>query len=182
MKRKRKIAVVLLATATIGISNVTYAEEMVEPTQHPMTVWHENITQFAQNTISAPTPEPTPEIHMYEQVALIAKQYLGTPYVWGGTSPSGFDCSGFVQYVYRQLGFDLTRTTYTQVGEGSEVEKSNLRQGDLVFFKKNRDVHHVGIYIENNQFIHAPQTGDKVKISNLSDRNDYYTARRIIND
>lgn len=91
-------------------------------------------------------------------------------------------CSGFVQYVYRQLGFDLTRTTYTQVGEGSEVEKSNLRQGDLVFFKKNGDVHHVGIYIENNQFIHAPQTGEVVKISNLSDRNDYYTARRIVND
>lgn len=76
----------------------------------------------------------------------------------------------------------MTRTTYTQVNEGTEISKNNLRQGDLVFFKKNGDVHHVGIYIGNNQYIHAPQTGEVVKISNLSDRNDYYTARRIIND
>lgn len=182
MKNRIKIIAILLATATIGASNKAYADEMVMSIQQPITVWHDNIIQFAKNAISTSTPEPTPEIHMYEQVASMAQQYLGTPYVWGGKTPDGFDCSGFVQYVYNQLGFSLTRTTYTQVDEGSEIDKNNLRQGDLVFFKKNGDIHHVGIYIGNGQFIHAPQTGEVVKISNLSDRTDYYTARRIVSD
>lgn len=182
LKKKIKIIAVLLAVTTIGSNNGVYADETMISVQYPITVWHEDITQFAYNTIATPTPEPIPEIHKYEQIVSIAKQYLGIPYVWGGTSPSGFDCSGLVQYVYCQLGVRLTRTTYTQVNEGTEISKNNLRQGDLVFFKKNGDVHHVGIYIGNNQYIHAPQTGEVVKISNLSDRNDYYTARRIIND
>ena len=97
----------------------------------------------------------------------------------------------FISLYHRRLFFSIvrfywfcsiSRTTYTHVNEGVEVDKNNLRQGDLVFFKKNGDIHHVGIYIGNDQYIHAPQTGEVVKISNLSDRNDYYTARRIIND
>lgn len=87
-----------------------------------------------------------------------------------------------VSVVNKQLGINISRTTYTQVDEGIAVSRNSLKQGDLVFFKRNTDIHHVGIYIGNNQYIHAPQTGEVVKISNLSDRNDYYTARRIIND
>ena len=128
-----------------------------------------------------PTPGPTPQpVPIGEQTVQIAKSYLGVPYVWGGTSPSGFDCSGLVQYVYCRLGIGISRTTYTQINDGRSVAKSELRNGDLVFFANNSDVHHVGIYIGSGQFIHAPQTGDVVKISNLNDRSDYYCARRIV--
>ena len=77
------------------------------------------------------------------------------------------------------MGIDISRTTYTQINDGRSVLKSELMCGDLVFFANSNGVHHVGIYIGNGQFIHAPQTGDVVKISDLSDRNDYYGARRI---
>lgn len=115
-----------------------------------------------------------------EQVVTEAKKYLGTPYVYGGTTTSGFDCSGLVQYVYKRLGYNLSRTTYTQVKEGNYVEKNNLQLGDLVFFGSASSPHHVGIYVGNNSYIHAPQTGDVVKISSLSSRSDYATARRIV--
>ena len=128
-----------------------------------------------------PTPSPTPKpVPMGEQAVQIAKSYLGVPYVWGGTSPSGFDCSGLVQYVYGRLGIGISRTTYTQINDGRSVSKSELRNGDLVFFANSNGVPHVGIYIGSGQFIHAPQTGDVVKISNLNDRSDYYGARRIV--
>lgn len=117
---------------------------------------------------------------MGEQVADIVKGYLDIPYQWGGTTPSGFDCSGLVQYAYKQFGVNISRTSYTQVSDGRKVNREELKAGDLVFFAKSGNVHHVGMYIGNGQFVHAPQTGDVVKISNLSDRNDYYTARRIV--
>ena len=114
----------------------------------------------------------------------LAKQFLGVPYVWGGTTPSGFDCSGLMQYVYAQLGYSIGRTTYKQVNDGTAVDKSNLQPGDLVFFSNNGDIHHVGMYVGNGQFLHAPHTGDVVKISSLSEPHyaeQYYTARRIAN-
>lgn len=107
-----------------------------------------------------------------------AKQYLGTPYVWGGTTPSGFDCSGFVQYVYGQNGKSIPRTTYEQIKSGIAVDKSSLALGDLVFFGDSSAPHHVGMYVGNGKYIHAPQTGDVVKISDLSARSDYAGARR----
>ena len=111
-----------------------------------------------------------------------AKQYIGVPYLWGGTTPSGFDCSGFVQYVYAQNGIDITRTTYTQWdNDGVFVSKDELRQGDLVYFGNSSAPHHVGMYIGNGQYIHAPSTGDVVKISDLNSRSDFAGAKRIIN-
>lgn len=112
-----------------------------------------------------------------------AEKYLNTPYVWGGESPSeGFDCSGLVQYVYSQLGIELGRTTYDQVKEGVEIPKQDLQPGDLVFFGDASAPHHVGIYVGADQYIQAPKTGDVVKVSSLSDRNDYATARRVSGD
>ena len=111
-----------------------------------------------------------------------AKKYLGVPYVWGGTTPSGFDCSGLVQYVLKSVGTSIARVTYDQVKEGVPVTKSELSPGDLVFFASNGDIHHVGIYIGNDEFIHAPRTGDVVKISSLNETyyaNEYYGARRV---
>ena len=137
------------------------------------------MAKVESNATPAPTLTPVPK-SKGEQAVDIIKKYLGVPYVWGGTSPSGFDCSGLVQYVYKQLGINISRTSYTQVNDGRKVDKSELKAGDLVFFAKQGDVHHVGMYIGNGQFIHAPQTGEVVKVSDLSDRNDYYTARRIV--
>lgn len=107
----------------------------------------------------------------FGSVVEIAGRYLGIPYVWGGASPSGFDCSGFVLYVFNQVGVSLPHHAATQYGYGTPVPKSALEPGDLVFFHR---LGHNGIYIGGGQFIHAPHTGDVVKISSLSD--SWYAA------
>jgi cell wall-associated NlpC family hydrolase len=101
----------------------------------------------------------------------IAEQFLGVPYVWGGADPSvGFDCSGLVMYVYRQLGIDLLHFSGAQFHEGAPVPFAELAPGDLVFFDPGpRGPGHVGIYIGGGRFIQAPHTGDVVKISSLSE-------------
>ncbi len=109
----------------------------------------------------------------------IAMQYLGTPYVWGGSSPSGFDCSGFVMYVYGQLGVSLPHNAAMQFGYGTPVPRSALEPGDLVFFD---GLGHNGMYIGGGQFIHSPHTGDVVKISSLYDSwyaSTWVGARRL---
>jgi peptidoglycan DL-endopeptidase CwlO len=108
----------------------------------------------------------------------IAMQYLGVPYRWGGSSPSGFDCSGFVMYVYAQVGVSLPHNAAAQYGHGTPVARSDLQPGDVVFFN---GLGHNGIYVGGGQFIHAPHTGDVVKISSLSSSwyaSTYVGARR----
>jgi cell wall-associated NlpC family hydrolase len=127
-----------------------------------------------------PVYEPNlPPAH-YTGAVAIALQYLGVPYVWGGASPAtGFDCSGFVMYVYAQLGVSLPHNAAAQYGYGTPVPRDQLQPGDLVFFD---GLGHVGLYIGNGQFVHAPHTGDVVKISSLSDSwyaATYVGARRI---
>jgi peptidoglycan DL-endopeptidase CwlO len=115
----------------------------------------------------------------YGGVVGIAMQYLGIPYRWGGASPStGFDCSGFVMYVFAQVGVSLPHNAAMQYGYGSPVSRANLQPGDLVFFNS---LGHNGIYIGGNQFIHSPHTGDVVKISSLTGWYDstFYGARRL---
>ena len=110
-----------------------------------------------------------------------AMQYLGVPYVWGGTSPSGFDCSGLVQYVCKKNGISVSRTAAAQANNGTYVSRNNLQPGDLVFFGKG-NIHHVGIYVGNGQMIHAPQTGDVVKVSSIETAyriNSYAGACRV---
>jgi peptidoglycan DL-endopeptidase CwlO len=109
---------------------------------------------------------PPPAGTLGEQAAALAQQYLGVPYVWGGASPSGFDCSGLVVYVYGQLGVSLPHYTFSLWNSGAHVSRDQLAPGDLVFFYS---LEHVGIYIGGGLFVHAPHTGDVVKISSLND-------------
>ena len=117
----------------------------------------------------------------YSAAVGIAMQYLGVPYVWGGASPAGFDCSGLVMYVYAQLGVSLPHYTVSQYYYSNAVHpsRSQLQPGDLVFFA---GLGHVGIYIGNNQFIHAPHTGTVVSIDSLNGwySSEYYGATRIL--
>jgi cell wall-associated NlpC family hydrolase len=108
----------------------------------------------------------------------IAMRYLGVPYRWGGASPSGFDCSGLVMYAFSQMGISLPHSTYALWNVGVPVSRDQLQPGDLVFFS---GLGHMGIYIGGGQFIHAPHTGDVVKISSLSGyyAAAYYGARRV---
>ncbi len=123
------------------------------------------------------------------EVVPIALRYLGVPYVWGGTTPSGFDCSGLCKYVYAEIGIDLPRTSRSQYLAGQHIPRDRLdllRPGDLVFFGTDGDpsrIHHVGIYVGDGDFIHAPQTGDVVRVESLTGRiarrADYVGASRL---
>ncbi|MGG7178250.1 NlpC/P60 family protein [Clostridium paraputrificum] len=111
------------------------------------------------------------------QAAILDEAYrhLGKPYLWAGKGPNSFDCSGFTSYVYRRVtGIEIGGSTYSQINAGREVSQSELQPGDLVFPHSG----HVGIYVGNGQMIHAPQTGDVVKVSSVY---KFWRARRILN-
>ena len=111
-----------------------------------------------------------------DKIVAKAKQYLGVPYKWGGTDPSGFDCSGFVYYVLRSQGINVSRTQTAMYAQGTPVSKANLKPGDVVFFQNTykAGLSHVGIYVGNGQFIHAPSSGKVVSYANLN--TDYYIS------
>lgn len=122
-----------------------------------------------------------------DAVIAYAKSFTGTPYVYGGDSPSdgGFDCSGFTKYVYGRYGYTLNRISKDQALNGRYVPRAYLQRGDLIFysFEGNGVIGHVGIYLGNGLMLHSPKTGDSVKITNVTTsywRTRYVTARRII--
>jgi cell wall-associated NlpC family hydrolase len=119
-----------------------------------------------------------------QQLVDYAKQQLGKKYVYGAAGPDSFDCSGLIQYVAKHFGINLPRVASAQATAGHAVSKSELRPGDLVYFqdKGASSVTHIGMYVGNGQYIHAPQPGENVKIGNLSDSystSTYKGARRI---
>ena len=125
----------------------------------------------------------TESISEGQKIVNCAEQYLGVPYVWGGSSPNGFDCSGFVQYVTRKCGYSIGRTVTQQWNYGTQVSKEDLQPGDLVFFVNTytSGFSHIGIYVGDGEFIHASSNGG-VKYSDLNSNyytQHYYSARRL---
>jgi cell wall-associated NlpC family hydrolase len=144
-------------------------------------------TTSARTTTSSKTSRSTvSEATSSKASAIIntAKSLLGVPYVWGGASPSGVDCSGFIQYVFGKNGISMPRTAADQYKVGTSISKGDLRPGDLVFFETYKPgASHVGIYLGSGSFIHASSGKGEVTISNLS--SSYYTShylgsRRVI--
>lgn len=117
-----------------------------------------------------------------DRVAELARTQVGKPYGWGATGPERFDCSGLAMYVYRQLGIALPRVSLEQASTGAHVDRSELKPGDLVFFSLRSAFDHVGIFLGNNRFVHAPRRQEPVRVDNLDDawwNRAYRGARRV---
>ncbi|WP_236788813.1 C40 family peptidase [Amycolatopsis sp. GM8] len=134
-----------------------------------------NADRAAQRDTGGAAPNLPAPSSAAQQAINVALSKLGSSYVWGATGPSTFDCSGLTLYSYGKAGISLPRTSQAQSGTGMAVSRSQLQPGDLVFF--GSPVHHVGIYLGDGKMVHAPDTGDVVKISPL--QNDYSGARRV---
>lgn len=138
--------------------------------------------RIEQERLAAETAEMLRDLEISDavqaEVVQSALQHLGVPYVWGGESPSGFDCSGLVKYVYAQHGVQLPHASSIQFGMGAPVPPDQLQPGDLVFFYGSTLPQHVGMYVGKGKYIEAPNFGEVVKISILSFDSDYAGARR----
>ena len=121
------------------------------------------------------TPSRGGAVFSSNSVIQYASNFLGIPYVWGGTSPSGFDCSGFTQYVFAHFGVNLPRVSEDQQNVGTLVSRADLQPGDLVFF--GTPAHHVGIYVGNGNMINAPHTGAVIRVQSLN--SDFTYGRRV---
>lgn len=126
---------------------------------------NQTVFKDIQDDAAKVSKKVSPPSSFGERLADKAVTYVGDPYAWGGTSPSGFDCSGFTQYVFAEFGISLPRTTSDQSGEGSQVSESQLQPGDLVFFDTYGGVSHVGIYIGGGKFVNAAST--QVEVDSL---------------
>ena len=158
-------------------STSTYVEDNSGSTSNDTQETEDNEPEYNEPEYDEPEyDEPSYDSGSSSSIVSVAENYMGVPYVWGGTSPSGFDCSGFTQYVFRQCGYSINRTADAQYSNGSYVSYDSLQAGDLVFFANTYSasgITHVGIYIGGGQFIHAANGG--VKISSLSE--SYYSSR-----
>jgi len=139
-----------------------------------------SIASTIRSNTSSSVSAPAVAYSGNDAVVSYAYQFIGIPYVWGGKSPNpGFDCSGFMHYVYAHFGIGIGGDTYSQINDGSPVSKDQLQSGDLVFFGSASSPHHVGMYIGGGQFIEAPHTGAFVRVATLAGRSDFCVARRI---
>ncbi len=179
---RRQAALAAQARARLEAQRVAAAQAQVlasQQAQEAQDLQDQTIYTGTADFADAPvTAAPPPDGTKASQVIAVAMQYLGVPYVWGGASPSqGFDCSGLTSYAFAQIGISLPHHAASQWGYGTPVSYEDLQPADLVFF---HGLGHMGMYIGGDQFIHAPHTGDVVKISTLSSYSGYIGARRIL--
>ncbi|MBO5059826.1 MAG: C40 family peptidase [Clostridia bacterium] len=142
-----------------------------------------NSAKSAKSAKSAGTQQAAPATGSGSKLLNEASKYIGTRYVYGGTSPSGFDCSGLVQYSLRKLGVSIGRSASSQYSSGVSVSRSNLQPGDLVFFSRGGGISHVAIYAGNGQVLHAPRAGKTVRyqsLSSLTGSLKYVGAKRVM--
>ena len=144
-------------------ANLLSSKEVAKPQQ----VVDNNKTN--NNAIGQQTATQRPQVSASGQAAAnIARQFVGYPYVWGGASPSGFDCSGLVYYAYKQIGVNLNRNSAAQFSNGYSVGINNLQPGDLVFFNQSGSIDHVGMIVDyNGNYVHAVSPGVGVQIGNI---------------
>jgi cell wall-associated NlpC family hydrolase len=168
------LVLLVLAFPASALADEARLSEVAEDTLTPE-LEHADVSQAGEQAEETSKAKPVGR----PRVVAIALRYLGTPYRWAGSSPSGFDCSGFVMYVYGRLGIGLPHSSSMLWGVGRPVARKDLQAGDIVFFN---GLSHVGIYIGNGSFVHSPHSGDVVKISHFSDGwygSTYDGARRI---
>jgi cell wall-associated NlpC family hydrolase len=172
--------------AQLVAEQAAHQRELAAAARVRLSELHASAIQLASTTVvgasavtpSADTVVAPPPTH--GNVVQYAMSQLNTPYVWAGSAPGGFDCSGLVMWAYAQVGVSLPHSSYAQYGYGVPVSRDQLQPGDLVFFD---GLGHVGIYIGGDQFVHAPHTGDVVKISSLGESwyaATFVGARRIL--
>lgn len=168
---QNKLIVQAKAIEKLYSSKVSASQAALNETMRQITAIRSSVPKYTPSRGSIPISN--------NAVIAYASNFLGTPYLWGGTTPAGFDCSGFTQYVYRHFGVTIGRTTYDQINDGYAVSRDALEPGDLIFFGSSGNPTHVGIYVGNDMYINAPHTGDVVKIASIN-RYDYLTARRVM--
>jgi cell wall-associated NlpC family hydrolase len=171
-------------TVSVMAPNVAFAENQDQADVNQTTVIEQTspLASGVHSIISDSLLENASALVQQESASNLvdmAMSFQGTPYVYGGTTPAGFDCSGFTQYCFRNaLGIDLPRTAAAQAGMGEQVSLDNLQEGDLLFWGSGSGVYHVAIYVGNNSYIHAAGTGKGVRVQNM----DYFYpsfAKRI---
>ncbi len=170
--------IIVLATNEIGYVRTANVEEIV-----PATPKAAKSSGKAKSGAKASANVAVSGSASGSKLVAQASKYIGTRYVYGGTSPSGFDCSGLVQYSLRKLGVSIARSSSAQYGYGTPVSRSNLQPGDLVFFARGRGISHVAIYAGNDQVIHAPRAGKSVcyqSLSSLTNSLKYVGAKRVL--
>ena len=176
---KGKAATKTVAKADKGKPAKTVAKKSDKPQKNVKT-----LAKAEQGKKRQPKATPLPAgMSRRNSVVAQGKQLIGTPYLWGGTSPQGFDCSGLVHYVYKKHGVNVPRSSRDQFA--SLPATDTPQPGDLVFFRKNGVINHVGIYVGGGNMLHAPQTGAKVRIESMQKPNwqrRYAGARRVINE
>lgn len=126
---------------------------------------------------SSPEEPSAHAVEGHHPATAIATQMLGKPYRYGGASPRGFDCSGLVYYAYHKAGYRVPRTSRQQYNDSLPVKPDHIREGDLLFFRIEGKVSHVGVYLGDNRFIHAPSSGKRVSIASLDEP---YWKQRLI--
>lgn len=139
-------------------------------------------TAFAAAMVENPAPlilpRPEPQLPVGVRAAELARRFVGVPYRWGGASPgSGFDCSGLVYYVYGQFGIDVPHNAAAAFGVGRAISLAQIRPGDLLFY---RGLGHMGMYLGEGRWIHAPRSGQTVRIDAITVRTDFVGARRLV--